>query len=133
MSTAPTMAVLHSRYPNCMPRLIISWVQNGARGSAQNSFGATILHIADYYYFDDHSSQGFGLDDKTTLAVLFPGNIDTNSSVPPNFYVGIIDGTPRAGLRGRSMIVAEQVFPLNDNRQTLKLLCRVSSPRRCKR
>ncbi len=81
------------------------------------------VHIADYFYFDDHSSQGFGVTyDKTTLAVLFPGNVDTASSVPPNFYVNIIDGTQRLGLRGRSMIVAEHLIPLNDNKQTIKLL-----------
>ncbi len=34
------------------------------------------VHIADYFYFDDHSSQGFGVTyNKTTLAVLFPGNV----------------------------------------------------------
>ncbi len=81
------------------------------------------VHIADYFYFDDHSSQGFGVTyDKTTLAVLFPGNVDTASSVPPNFYVNIIDGTQRLGLRGRSMIVAEHLIPLNNNKQTIKLL-----------
>lgn len=86
-------------------------------------FRGNDVHIADYYYFDDHSSQGFGVTyNKTTLAVLFPGNVDTNSSVPPNFYVSIIDGTPRTGLRGRSMIVAEHVIPFNDNQQTIKLL-----------
>lgn len=81
------------------------------------------VHIADHFYFDDHSSQGFGVSwKKTTLAVLFPGSVDTNSSVPPNFYVNIIDGTPRLGLRGRSMTVLEHVIPLNDNRQSIKLL-----------
>ena len=81
------------------------------------------VHIADYFYFDDHSSQGFGVTyNKTTLSVLFPGSVDTASSVPPNFYVNIIDGTPRLGLRGRSMIVAEHLIYFDDNRQKLKLL-----------
>jgi maltoporin len=81
------------------------------------------VHIADYYYFDDHSSQGFGISwNKTTLAVLFPGSVDTSSSVPPNFYVNIIDGTPRLGLRGRSMLVAEHVIPFDNDRQKIKLL-----------
>jgi maltoporin len=80
-------------------------------------------HIADYFYFDDHSSQGFGVTyNKTTLAVFFPGNVDTASSLPPNFYVNIIDGTPRLGLRSRSMIVAEHLIPLKDTRQKIKLL-----------
>ena len=81
------------------------------------------VHIADYFYFDDHSSQGFGVTyNKTSLAVLFPGNVDTMSSVPPNFYVNIIDGVPRLGLRGRSMVIAEHVIPFDDNRQKIKLL-----------
>lgn len=81
------------------------------------------VHIADYFYFDDHSSQGLGVTfDKTTVAVLFPGSIDTGSSVPPNFYVNIVDGTRRLGLRGRSMLVAEHLIPFNDNKQTIKLL-----------
>ena len=53
---------------------------------------------------------------------MFPGNVDTNSSVPPNFYVNIIDGTPRLGLRGRSMYIAEHIIPFNDNKQSIKLL-----------
>ena len=81
------------------------------------------VHIADYFYFDDHSSQGFGVTyNRTSLAVLFPGNVDTGNSLPPNFYVNIIDGTPRLGLRGRSMLVLEHVIPFDDDRQKIKLL-----------
>lgn len=81
------------------------------------------VHIADYFYFDDHSSQGFGVSyKKTSLAILFPGSVDTASSVPPNFYINIIDGVPRLGLRGRSMVIAEHIIPFNDQKQTLKLL-----------
>ena len=81
------------------------------------------VHIADYFYFDDHSSQGIGITyNKTTFSVLFPGTVDTASSVPPNFYVNIIDGTPRLGLRGRSMLVAEHVIPFDNNKQRIKLL-----------
>jgi maltoporin len=81
------------------------------------------VHIADYYYFDDHSSQGLGVTyNKTSFAVLFPGSVDTASSVPPNFYVNIIDGTPRLGLRGRSMLIAEHTIPFDDNKQKIKLL-----------
>ena len=81
------------------------------------------VHIADHFYFDDHSSQGFGVSyDRTSFAVMFPGTVDTNSSVPPNFYVNIIDGTSRLGLRGRSMLIAEHVIPFNNNKQSIKLL-----------
>lgn len=86
-------------------------------------FRANDIHIADHFYFDDHSTQGFGVTHKnTTLSVLFPGTVDTNSSVPPNFYVNIIDGTPRLGLRGRSLVVLEHIIPFDDNKQSIKLL-----------
>jgi len=81
------------------------------------------VHIADYFYFDDHSSQGFGVKhSNTTFAVLFPGNVDTGNSLPPNFYINIIDETPRLGLRGRSMFVLEQTIPFKENTQKIKLL-----------
>ncbi|SMO53681.1 carbohydrate porin [Solitalea koreensis] len=81
------------------------------------------VHIADHFYFDDHSAQGFGVSYKnTTLAVLFPGTVDTSNAVPPNFYVGIIDGTQRLGLRSRGMAILEHTFPFNNNKQSIKLL-----------
>ena len=81
------------------------------------------VHIADYYYFDDHSTQGVGVSwNKTTFAVLFPGAVDTASSVPPYFYLNIVDGTPRPGLRGRTVLVGEQVLFFNEHKQKIKLL-----------
>jgi len=81
------------------------------------------VHIADYYYFDDHSTQGFGVTwNKTTFSVLFPGAVDTSSSVPPYFYLNIVDGAPRLGLRGRSMLVAEHIISFDNNEQKIKLL-----------
>jgi maltoporin len=81
------------------------------------------VHIADYFYFDDHSTQGVGITyNKTTFSVLFPGGEDTSSSVPPYFYLEIVDGTPRPGLRSRSLLVGEHVIPFDNNRQTIKLL-----------
>ena len=81
------------------------------------------VHIADYYYFDDHSTQGFGVSwKKTTFAVLFPGAVDTASSVPPYFYLNIVDGTPRPGLRGRSVLVGEHIISFDRDRQKMKLL-----------
>ncbi len=36
------------------------------------------IHMADYFYFDDHSTQGFGISYKNTnFAIMFPGNVDT--------------------------------------------------------
>jgi maltoporin len=81
------------------------------------------VHIADYFYFDDHSTQGFGVSyKKTTFAVLFPGAVDTSSSVPPYFYLNIVDGTPRPGIRGRSIFVGEQLIPFDHGKQSIKLL-----------
>jgi maltoporin len=81
------------------------------------------VHIADYFYFDDHSTQGFGVTwNKTTFAVLFPGAVDTSNSVPPYFYINIVDGTPRLGLRGRSMLVAEHIIPFDNDQQKIKFL-----------
>ena len=81
------------------------------------------VHIADYFYFDDHSTQGLGVTyNKTTFSVLFPGAVDTTSSVPPYFYLEIVDGTPRPGLRSRSLLVAEHLIPFDNNKQTIKLL-----------
>ena len=55
------------------------------------------VHIADFFYFDDHSTQGIGITyNKTTFAVLFPGAVDTSSSVPPYFYLEIVNGTPQS-------------------------------------
>ena len=81
------------------------------------------VHIADYYYFDDHSTQGLGVSwNKTTFAVLFPGAVDTASSVPPYFFLNIVDGTPRPGLRGRTILVGEHILSFDGDRQKLKLL-----------
>ena len=81
------------------------------------------IHIADLWYFDDHSTQGFGVSyANTTLSVLFPGIVDTASSVPPNFYVEIVDGVRRLGLRNRAMVVLEHTIFFNEKRQSIKLL-----------
>jgi maltoporin len=81
------------------------------------------VHIADYYYFDDHSTQGLGVSyNKTTFAVLFPGAVDTSSSVPPYFYLNIVDGTPRPGLRGRTILVGEHIIDFDQGKQKIKLL-----------
>ena len=81
------------------------------------------VHIADHFYFDDHSTQGFGVSYKnTSFAVMFPGNVDTSNSVPPNFYVTIIDGVQRLGLRGRAMVIGEHTIYFDNSRQSIKLL-----------
>lgn len=74
------------------------------------------VHIADHFYFNDHSSQGFGIEIKNTrLSALFVASTDTTSTVPPFFYLNIKTGTPSAALRQRSMFVVEQDIILNKN------------------
>ncbi len=60
------------------------------------------VHIADYWYFDDHSSQGFGVEyGNTEFNTLFISAVDTNSTLPPYFYVSTATGTPSLELRQR--------------------------------
>ena len=74
------------------------------------------VHIADHFYFNDHSSQGFGIEfKKTRLATLFVASTDTTSTVPPYFYLNIKTGTPSAALRQRGIVLAEQDLKLNKN------------------
>lgn len=70
------------------------------------------IHIADHFYFDDHSSQGFGVQySNTQFAIMFPAAVDTASSLPPYFYLNIVNGAPVLGLRNRSVYILEHSFP----------------------
>tara|TARA_B100000809_G_scaffold35204_1_gene30951 strand:- start:11878 stop:13350 length:1473 start_codon:yes stop_codon:yes gene_type:complete len=79
------------------------------------------VHVADHFYFNDHSGQGFGIEfKKTRLAAIFVTATDTTSTVPPYFYLNIKTGTPSTALRQRTVLVAEHDIDLNkDNRLTL--------------
>lgn len=80
------------------------------------------VHIADHWYFDDHSSQGFGVKYRNTeLGVLFVGAVDTTSSLPPYFYLPIINGQPVLTLRQRMVYVLEHTLPLAPG-NSLKLM-----------
>src|SRR5688572_22338099 len=71
------------------------------------------IHIADHFYFDDHSSQGFGVQYKNTqFSIMFPASVDTASSLPPYFYLNIVNGAPVLGLRNRSVYILEHSIPL---------------------
>jgi maltoporin len=71
------------------------------------------IHIIDHFYFDDHSSQGIGVKYKNTqISVMLPGSVDTNSTLPPYFYLNIVNGTPVLGLRNRVVSILEHNFPL---------------------
>ena len=53
------------------------------------------IHIIDHFFFDDHSSQGFGIQYKNTqFSIMLPTSVDTTSSIPPYFYTNIVNGTP---------------------------------------
>src|SRR6478736_71173 len=70
------------------------------------------IHIIDHFYFDDHSSQGFGIQYKNTqFSIMYPASVDTASSLPPYFYLNIVNGTPSLGLRNRSVYILEQIVP----------------------
>jgi len=58
------------------------------------------VHIADHFYFNDHSGQGFGNEVKNTrFSGIFVASTDTTSTIPPYLYLNIKTGTPSAALR----------------------------------
>jgi maltoporin len=70
------------------------------------------IHIADHFYFDDHSAQGFGVQyKKTQLSIMFPAAVDTTSSLPPYFYLNMVNGTPVLALRNRAVYILEHSIP----------------------
>ena len=79
------------------------------------------VHIADHFYFNDHSGQGFGIEfKKTRFATIFVTATDTLSTVPPYFYLNTKTGTPSTALRQRTVIVVEQDIDIDKyNRLTL--------------
>lgn len=81
------------------------------------------IHIADYFYFDDHSSQGFGVKyKKTSFSMFFPAAIDTTSAnVTPYSYANIISGSKVLAYRQREVMVAEHSFKISKN-NLIKLL-----------
>ncbi|MXN89716.1 carbohydrate porin [Flavobacterium sp. Sd200] len=81
------------------------------------------IHIADYFYFDDHSTQGFGVKyKKTQFSMFFPAAIDTTSAnVTPYSYANIISGTKQLAYRQREVMVAEHSFNIT-KKHLVKLL-----------
>ncbi|TXK44850.1 carbohydrate porin [Pontibacter qinzhouensis] len=81
------------------------------------------VHITDYFYFDDHSSQGFGIKRKNSdFSMLFPAAIDAASTSPPYYYVNMIDGAEVAAMRQRTIAIGEHTIPLIKNGASVKLL-----------
>ena len=67
------------------------------------------VHMADYWVFNDHSSQGFGAEYKGTRAVVsFVATTDTTSTVPPYFFLNIKSGTQSLEIRNRTRVALEQ-------------------------
>ncbi len=72
------------------------------------------LHIADHFYFDDHSGQGFGIEFKNTrFSSIFVSSTDTSSNVPPYFYLNIGEGNASLALRQRNVFILKQDFSLS--------------------
>ncbi|MGD9328621.1 MAG: carbohydrate porin [Cyclobacteriaceae bacterium] len=76
------------------------------------------VHIADHFYFNDHSGQGFGIEyKKTRFNAILVSSTDTSSTVPPYFYLNIKTGTPSLSLRGRWVYALEHDIQLKKNNQ----------------
>ena len=74
------------------------------------------VHIADHFYFNDHSGQGFGVEyKKTRFSTIFVASTDTSSTVPPYFYLNIKSGTPSAEMRQRVVFIGEHDFEIDEN------------------
>lgn len=73
------------------------------------------VHIADHFYFNDHSGQGFGIEFKNSrFSTIFVSSTDTTSTLPPYFYLNIATGTPGVALRQRVVFNYEQDIILTE-------------------
>ncbi len=71
------------------------------------------IHINDYFYFDDHSSQGFGIGRKQTeLTVLFPAFSDGGASATPYAYPAAGKGSTQTAIRQRTIVIGEHTINL---------------------
>ncbi len=81
------------------------------------------VHIADHYYFDDHSGQGFGIEYKNTrFSSIFVSSTDTSANTPPYFYLNIGDGNANLALRQRNVLILEHDFQLSETNSLTGLL-----------
>ncbi len=73
------------------------------------------VHIADHFYFDDHSGQGFGIEYKNTrFSSIYVSSTDTTANTPPYFYLNIGNGVANLALRQRVVFILEHDFKLNE-------------------
>ena len=79
------------------------------------------IHICDYFYFDDHSAQGFGVSHKNTeLTMLMPASTDSAGVFPYNYEVTVAGATNPA-IRQRMVWIGEHSIHFK-NGSTMKLL-----------
>lgn len=79
------------------------------------------IHISDYFYFDDHSAQGFGVSHKNTeLSMLMPASSDSTGVYPYNYEVTVAGATNPA-IRQRMVWIGEHNIILKNN-TIIKLL-----------
>jgi maltoporin len=79
------------------------------------------IHISDYFYFDDHSAQGFGVSHKNTeLSMLMPASSDSTGVYPYNYEVTVAGATNPA-IRQRMVWIGEHSIILKNN-NIIKLL-----------
>ncbi|PCH71610.1 MAG: maltoporin [Bacteroidales bacterium] len=79
------------------------------------------IHICDYYYFDDHSSQGFGVSYKNTeVMMLMPASTDSTGVYPYNYTVTVA-GATNPIIRQRMVWIGEHRFNFK-NGSEIKLL-----------
>ena len=74
------------------------------------------VHIADHFYFNDHSGQGFGIEFKNIrFSSIFVASTDTTSTLPPYFYLNIATGTPSLALRQKVVFNLEHDLRMSVN------------------
>lgn len=74
------------------------------------------VHMADYFYFNDHSGQGFGVEYKgTRFSTNFVSSNDTTANVPPYFFLNIKSGTQSLEIKQRIVYALEQDWWLGED------------------
>lgn len=89
------------------------WVKDLSFWAGARFYRGDDIHIADYYYFNDLSGQGGGLQyKKSKLAILLATNPDSTQSIPSYVYNNLVDGSVRPGLRQRFILALQQEFSM---------------------
>lgn len=80
------------------------------------------LILADHFYFDDHSGQGFGINfNNTRFSAMFVSSTDTTANKPPYFYLNSVGGESSIALRQRGVFIIEQDFDLSSKNKLTAL------------